>query len=113
MTGRAMLLAMTAEGVTLLAVTAGKACPLAPSCSPPFAVIASRRRSNPEAARSYLRCAGPWVASSLRPSQRRERGAAVLVRTARGATGELRSEEQTSELQSLMRISHADYCLKQ
>src|SRR3546814_8504987 len=26
--------------------------------------------------------------------------------------GEIRSEEQTSELKSLMRISHADFCLK-
>src|SRR3546814_8773763 len=30
-----------------------------------------------------------------------------------GAVWQLRSEEQTSELQSLMRSSYADYCLKQ
>src|SRR3546814_5770681 len=30
-----------------------------------------------------------------------------------GLTGELRSEEHTSELQSLMRISYAVFCLKQ
>src|SRR3546814_1591864 len=29
-----------------------------------------------------------------------------------GATGEIRSEEHTSELQSLMRISYAVFCLK-
>src|SRR3546814_4629913 len=33
-------------------------------------------------------------------------------RRARGARGDARSEEHTSELQSLMRISYAVFCLK-
>src|SRR3546814_10585623 len=37
----------------------------------------------------------------------------VTPQTARDfANGEIRSEEHTSELQSLMRISYADFCLK-
>src|SRR3546814_8734486 len=39
----------------------------------------------------------------------RERGFGLV---ARGAEREERSEEHTSELQSLMRISYADFCLK-
>src|SRR3546814_9925059 len=36
----------------------------------------------------------------------------VVTRTAIGAEGASRSEEHTSELQSLMRISYAVFCLK-
>src|SRR3546814_2298538 len=43
----------------------------------------------------------PEGSSSLKPLSRRERG-----------WGEGRSEEHTSELQSLMRISYAVFCLK-
>src|SRR3546814_8968351 len=43
---------------------------------------------------------------------RKERGAKiVVVDPYRNATAEQRSEEQTSELQSLMRISYAGFCL--
>src|SRR3546814_9308826 len=35
-----------------------------------------------------------------------------LAHSTRGATDEIRSEEHTSELQSLMRISYAVFCLK-
>src|SRR3546814_6101964 len=38
--------------------------------------------------------------------------AAELERTVNGSTRELRSEEHTSELQSLMRNSYAVFCLK-
>src|SRR3546814_8512930 len=37
---------------------------------------------------------------------------AVLINVARGAIVDERSEEHTSELQSLMRISYAVFCLK-
>src|SRR3546814_5197297 len=40
-------------------------------------------------------------------------GETVVVSAAAGATGSIRSEEHTSELQSLMRISYAVFCLKQ
>src|SRR3546814_8588041 len=42
----------------------------------------------------------------------RARGAAGLRAGACAATGHHRSEEHTSELQSLMRISYAVFCLK-
>src|SRR3546814_7058822 len=39
-------------------------------------------------------------------------GLAIVALTVGGITGGLRSEEHTSELQSLMRISYAVFCLK-
>src|SRR3546814_9714650 len=45
------------------------------------------------------------TAQSLRPSPRRFQGEPL-------GSGALRSEEHTSELQSLMRISYAVFCLK-
>src|SRR3546814_10627106 len=56
----------------------------------------------------------------LRPRHRRQQGAALRpyerarrrAGTARPTRLQLRSEEHTSELQSLMRISHAVFCLK-
>src|SRR3546814_1128875 len=47
--------------------------------------------------------------------QRRDHGRArtdIARRRVRGATAIARSEEHTSELQSLMRISYAVFCLK-
>src|SRR3546814_2337258 len=69
------------------------------------------------------RVAVEWVAGQVMPvainrlQRRRERGvvpAEVGVRQDRLAVDdrELRSEEHTSELQSLMRISYAVFCLK-
>src|SRR3546814_1827848 len=51
------------------------------------------------------RCAGPGIAF-----ERGDRGVLVLDHAGDGA--ERRSEEHTSELQSLMRISYAVFCLK-
>src|SRR3546814_5933179 len=63
--------------------------------------------------------AGAWPrTSSLRGAKRRGNPGAAqdrsgLLRFARNdEMGELRSEEHTSELQSLMRISYAVFCLK-
>src|SRR3546814_9123038 len=57
------------------------------------------------------------LAATAVPHQVDERGARVRLlrpgaRCAHGARREGRSEEHTSELQSLMRISYAVYCLK-
>src|SRR3546814_1163323 len=41
------------------------------------------------------------------------RGGRPVARSLRPVTGHARSEEHTSELQSLMRISYAVFCLKQ
>src|SRR3546814_1815365 len=41
-----------------------------------------------------------------------KQGNALLVHLTDGSTMEVRSEEHTSELQSLMRISYAVFCLK-
>src|SRR3546814_10815206 len=42
----------------------------------------------------------------------RERNTSPRIRSRRASTGRDRSEEHTSELQSLMRISYAVFCLK-
>src|SRR3546814_5779906 len=71
-------------------------------------------------ARPRLRDAGGLVAVRRRPAARAERaaprravGRAVAGRRLRrGRDGLRRSEEHTSELQSLMRISYAVFCLK-
>src|SRR3546814_4118968 len=63
---------------------------------------------------------GPPAARPLRARRGRVRGAVPRVRPRRGdrqrGAGDLRaeprSEEHTSELQSLMRISYAVFCLK-
>src|SRR3546814_1870279 len=54
-------------------------------------------------------CRGPRL---LRPSWRHTAaGGSGLHRVPKGAAGAKRSEEHTSELQSLMRISYAVFCL--
>src|SRR3546814_2400077 len=58
------------------------------------------------------RQAGSAMVSACAWSQRRMRFSAIGAACARGATDD-RSEEHTSELQSLMRISYAVFCLKQ
>src|SRR3546814_3726398 len=50
----------------------------------------------------WVRAPGPWRPTKLR----------LEVETHRAPRGTLRSEEHTSELQSLMRISYAVFCLK-
>src|SRR3546814_2333925 len=61
------------------------------------------RRRQPRVGRKDAR------SSDLRRSVRHER---ILLCLARNAPARLRSEEHTSELQSLMRISYAVFCLK-
>src|SRR3546814_6532578 len=60
---------------------------------------------------AVLRC----PADDLAPAGRRasgERQAGAPADAADGSDADLRSEEHTSELQSLMRISYAVFCLK-
>src|SRR3546814_1018865 len=56
----------------------------------------------------------PEAAERGKPSRHRTRttGASTSAMTAASVTGMNRSEEHTSELQSLMRISYAVFCLK-
>src|SRR3546814_8168273 len=49
---------------------------------------------------------------SLRPAHRRRRASLRERRHSRSRCRQWRSEEHTSELQSLMRISYAVFCLK-
>src|SRR3546814_2643019 len=65
---------------------------------------------------------GVWIQSGSRNETEDEHGIAHLLehmafkgtarRSARDIAEEIRSEEHTSELQSLMRISYAVFCLK-
>src|SRR3546814_2071921 len=66
-------------------------------------------RSPACAARFASRFHVAWIsaARTTRPSERKDIGAPAYR-----ATPWLRSEEHTSELQSLMRISYAVFCLK-
>src|SRR3546814_9024744 len=60
--------------------------------------------------------AKPRLAIPGRDTVRREQRDEILIKLANGGDApgrdELRSEEHTSELQSLMRISYAVFCLK-
>src|SRR3546814_3311739 len=57
------------------------------------------------------RCVARAISGRGVPARRlRHDGTAVAIRSRRGVAG--RSEEPTSELQSLMRISYAVFCLK-
>src|SRR3546814_3734160 len=67
--------------------------------------------------RSYRRCVGRRRRAGQRPPRRPQRRRRSLVHVARHflqlpPPRHLRSEEHTSELQSLMRISYAVFCLK-
>src|SRR3546814_9745499 len=52
-----------------------------------------------------------WSRAIMAAAERREPGMVALLAAA-GMQGEWRSEEHTSELQSLMRISYAGFCLQ-
>src|SRR3546814_2687511 len=82
--------------------------------SPPRPLARHRRlrlRLDPEA-RQGLRCGGRGDRCDVR-DRRYGGGRGTLRRRAdAGAVPEQRSEEHTSELQSLMRISYAVFCLK-
>src|SRR3546814_2911892 len=57
----------------------------------------------------------PWRSSSQTSaclSRRRNKRQGINLRVSAGCSGGGRSEEHTSELQSLMRISYAVFCLK-
>src|SRR3546814_8562021 len=57
----------------------------------------------------------PWSAAMVERSRRSSGGTMMALRAAlegEGIAVNLRSEEHTSELQSLMRISYAVFCLK-
>src|SRR3546814_3089128 len=75
----------------------------------------SRKASPPSSAVSASASAGPSVGGTeifqtQRPSRAPPRG--TKGRTSRISVQKARSEEHTSELQSLMRISYAVFCLK-
>src|SRR3546814_10448949 len=73
-----------------------------------------RHRVHWERAQSLVGCAARFQsAESMSTETRRRDGeAAGDRRKGRGGNPPLRSEEHTSELQSLMRISYAVFCLK-
>src|SRR3546814_3485373 len=74
-------------------------------------VISRARRTTPA-----WRCAIGWISERSEPQPDRHRsgvgGKAFSPREADRGRADLRSEEHTSELQSLMRISYAVFCLK-
>src|SRR3546814_3665119 len=74
--------------------------------------LAARRGGGARASRRGDRPAGLW--RCLRPpdAARRAGDGRAGSRRAIARTGRRRSEEHTSELQSLMRISYAVFCLK-
>src|SRR3546814_1615332 len=84
--------------------------------------IHCRQRPRTQRISGRLRGYGAWrrdsfatIEGRLPPRILRYLAAAQVLRYARGtnkAQQELRSEEHTSELQSLMRISYAVFCLK-
>src|SRR3546814_5279015 len=59
-----------------------------------------------------LRAAAPAGERRRPPGRRARRRGVVMGRAVRGRAALGRSEEHTSELQSLMRISYAVFCLK-
>src|SRR3546814_2777143 len=59
-----------------------------------------------------VRVMAPFVAGSLDEDELRTLCRAAYGRFGHGAVTPLRSEEHTSELQSLMRNSYAGFCLK-
>src|SRR3546814_8169045 len=73
------------------------------------------RFAPPPVRKSWRMCGsqGHWARSSPVPAQGHPRPAPDIRHTPdRARTGRPRSEEHTSELQSLMRISSAVFCLK-
>src|SRR3546814_1666548 len=84
--------------------------------SPPLQPIRGcRRLPPPTASRAPAQRCSRQVAKSLPTelAERHFRPASAGRRQSRRVTrGSMRSEEQTSELQSLMRISYAVFCLK-
>src|SRR3546814_986159 len=76
--------------------------------SAPSAVASTAKRPP---AFCHARLKGPSTTNASSPSPLSARGVSDGVRTSPSAP-EARSEEHTSELQSLMRISYAVFCLK-
>src|SRR3546814_3655055 len=65
--------------------------------------VANQTDRTPSGSLSLMKKRAPWNSSVTRNRERTKRSAALV---------ETRSEEHTSELQSLMRISYAVFCLK-
>src|SRR3546814_8996663 len=78
---------------------------------PNTALFRSRRERSPPASPATGGSAGPTPGRRSRRAGWR-RGGGYRLRPARPAPCPPRSEEHTSELQSLMRISYAVFCLK-
>src|SRR3546814_5266246 len=65
-----------------------------------------------DAARRHAEARAGTLRQPARLESARQAPAALAVPPGRALPGRLRSEEHTSELQSLMRISYAFFCLK-
>src|SRR3546814_2375849 len=82
----------------------------------PYTTLFRSRPEHRRQARAAVRCAGAGAGDrrGLEDARARQRGPGADggARRAAGRWRCLRSEEHTSELQSLMRISYAVFCLK-
>src|SRR3546814_9852212 len=74
------------------------------SCWIPTRKVHRSTGHNGAASRGYHGCSAPWASHAKRCTRKRRSWHAAAIT--------LRSEEHTSELQSLMRISYAVFCLK-
>src|SRR3546814_7045149 len=92
---------------TLFRSTTTKVLTPRATAAPTNSRVARSRMIHPFDALPSPRLLSPWIKKPLRPS-------AVFSSTASSSmtTGPRRSEAHTSELQSLMRISYAVFCLK-
>src|SRR3546814_6389213 len=87
---------------------AGPAAPAAQPHRHPCSLGTSRSHSSGRLLRHRLSPHDPGTRPALRPAAVLRRGGTAPLRLPRP----LKSEEHTSELQSLMRISYAVFCLK-
>src|SRR3546814_1783867 len=71
-----------------------------------------QRLARPRRRRPHPALGGGAPAAARRPAQHRRPAQRLRVHGGAGKPGEPRSEEHTSELLSLMRISYAVFCLK-
>src|SRR3546814_7746662 len=63
-------------------------------------------------AKAKWRAVSSFFARAKMPAKRSQRSRTSSIHSRRASRQEWRSEEHTSELQSLMRISYAVFCLK-
>src|SRR3546814_8201051 len=95
-------------------MTADIACFVPDGDAPPFSLSVNPRRllyAERRARRQATIHVQPAAAAGRRPAALRL-GPAPPRHAGRGAGAAMRSEEHTSEIQSLMRISYAAFCMK-